>query len=358
MTNERSSQPLRVPFGFRGGVLYEPRQVENGKRCDCVCPACKRPLIARQNVATPHFAHAPGEDCARGLETAVHLAAKQLVAERMVLALPPVRCWIPGGFGERDGFEELEGSRLARLSGVRLEPWSDGIRPDIIAIENGVELLVEIAVTHFCDGRKVGSIVGRKISGIEFDLSTARQSMNFEVLAQMLFRVPSDGYWLYHPRIEEHRARVLAERERRFEERSVLEQNVTQRYSSYCELPDAEKLRRNIKKAGLTQRQSRALTAYVSGDTFYVKDWLVWQTAILAYVANNCDESAKNRQPPVVVFQDIEWWLSNLFETRFTSELEYSAIWNYLVHLESLGLLKREISVSRTFGILMRPSEM
>jgi len=79
---------LLVPFGMSDGTLFEPLQVPNGKACGCVCPACQRPLIARQNHATPHFAHAPGEYCAKAFETAVHLAAKQLIADRQALRLP------------------------------------------------------------------------------------------------------------------------------------------------------------------------------------------------------------------------------------------------------------------------------
>ena len=60
----RLTSQLRVPFGLAGGRLFE---------CDCVCPGCKRPVIAKQGSKTPHVAHEPDEDCAYGLETAVHL---------------------------------------------------------------------------------------------------------------------------------------------------------------------------------------------------------------------------------------------------------------------------------------------
>jgi len=83
---------LLVPFGLKDDKLYEPKptQVENGKACGCVCPACKKPLVAKQNAKTPHFAHAQDENCSRGLETAVHLAVKQIIAEKMEVRLPAV----------------------------------------------------------------------------------------------------------------------------------------------------------------------------------------------------------------------------------------------------------------------------
>lgn len=81
---------LLVPFGLKDDKLYEPTQVLNGKACGCVCPACKKPLWAKQNAKTPHFAHAQDENCSRGLETAVHLAVKQIIAEKLMVRLPAV----------------------------------------------------------------------------------------------------------------------------------------------------------------------------------------------------------------------------------------------------------------------------
>jgi competence CoiA-like predicted nuclease len=94
--------PLRVPFGLRDGLLYEPRQVSNGKACGCICPGCQHPLVAKQNAQTPHFAHAPGEDCNNGTETAIHLAAKQLIAERMEVSIPAVVLHLSGGYGVKE----------------------------------------------------------------------------------------------------------------------------------------------------------------------------------------------------------------------------------------------------------------
>lgn len=84
------SQAVRVPFGYcvADGRMYAPREVPLGKRCGCICPACKDELIARHEInghKTPHFSHDSGADCANGLETAVHLAAKQLIEQEKLL---------------------------------------------------------------------------------------------------------------------------------------------------------------------------------------------------------------------------------------------------------------------------------
>ena len=110
---------LRVPFGLQGGRLYEPLQVPNGQACDCVCPGCHRPLIARQNAKTPHFAHAPGEDCAHALETAVHLAAKQIITDRRELRLPAVKYLNP--YTGNTVAKTIYAERIIKLDAVTME---------------------------------------------------------------------------------------------------------------------------------------------------------------------------------------------------------------------------------------------
>jgi competence CoiA-like predicted nuclease len=71
--------------------MYEPRQVPLGKACGCICPSCKSPLVAKNalnNHRIPHFAHASGENCVHGRESAIHLAAKQLIEEHHKLYIP------------------------------------------------------------------------------------------------------------------------------------------------------------------------------------------------------------------------------------------------------------------------------
>ncbi|MEC8880010.1 MAG: competence protein CoiA family protein [Pseudomonadota bacterium] len=50
-----------IPFGLRvnDDYLVDVSHVERGRRCRCICPSCKTPLIARQgDKKTWHFAHA------------------------------------------------------------------------------------------------------------------------------------------------------------------------------------------------------------------------------------------------------------------------------------------------------------
>ena len=53
---------LRIPFGKSkiDGELVDVHDVPNGLACDCVCPSCETPLVAKNqgNDRVWHFSHA------------------------------------------------------------------------------------------------------------------------------------------------------------------------------------------------------------------------------------------------------------------------------------------------------------
>ena len=71
-------------------------EAENGLKCGCVCPICGAALIAKQgNVVAHHFTHASGDECQHAVETALHLAAKDILAVRKEIVLPAVEAHFP-----------------------------------------------------------------------------------------------------------------------------------------------------------------------------------------------------------------------------------------------------------------------
>ena len=81
----------RLTYGLREGILVSVLDVPRGKACECVCPACGDVLVAKRGtVVQPHFAHDSGSECSAALETALHLGAKQILAEMRQIVLPAV----------------------------------------------------------------------------------------------------------------------------------------------------------------------------------------------------------------------------------------------------------------------------
>ena len=203
-----SDSGSRVPFGLKSGKMFEPRQVPLGKDCGCVCPGCDRRLVAKhclKGKVIPHFAHQPGENCQYGRESAIHLAAKQLIEEHHKLYIPKlsVQIYVVDDMGyEHNPSKTLISAGLRSFSKVRLEQNISNFRPDlIVTTNNGTELLVEIAVKHFADESKVAKIINHGLPCIEIDASKVALH-GFDELAKLLFEELSNRVWLHHPSIE------------------------------------------------------------------------------------------------------------------------------------------------------------
>lgn len=105
---------LKNPFGLRNGniiMIEDILQSERGKACNCVCPACKGPFIARLgDKRTHHFAHS-GEGCDE--EIAFLMGMYRLVQEYILgttVRLPEVAVYWRNNeteFTERNFFERI-----------------------------------------------------------------------------------------------------------------------------------------------------------------------------------------------------------------------------------------------------------
>lgn len=156
------------------GRVRSVDEVDRGLSCECVCPACGERVLARQGeVREWHFAHASGADCAAGAESALHLAAKQVLLESGGMVLPAMS--VSESITLPDG-------RMGRGTASRNEVWVDfssvqveqpvgTIKPDVMAVLGRTMLFVEIAVTHFIDADKQAVIDQLGVPTVEVDLS-------------------------------------------------------------------------------------------------------------------------------------------------------------------------------------------
>lgn len=348
------SSQLRVPFGLAGDRLYEPLQVQNGKMCGCVCPGCKRPVIAKQGSQTPHFAHEPGKDCAYGLETAVHLAAKQIISDRQEVRLPALLYQSPflnGG---------LLGNGLTStiaLDSVVLEHWLGDMRPDIMVSKDCQDYLVEIAVTHFVDDIKQAKILARQTPTFEIDASSIKNDLTFESLTDLLYSGPYFAQWLYHPRLVElaeqaqkaHQERLaatqaaqLAAQQLEFRQRAQERTERFERLKKYRDLSAQQKLERNLRVLAIDKDKLERLTIFVPLENSFCVHRNVWQSAVLVYITQS--ERLKGRQKHMLhgihsgLCTD---WLNEVFTVKLpVANGDRIAVWKYFKHLEGLGILQ------------------
>ena len=131
-------------------------EVPNGKQCGCFCKECGGELVAKNNgkIKVHHFAHANGNDSIKCSQTALHLLAKEIIAEEKLVPIP------------RKGKIEFYSADK-----VELEKSLGNIIPDIFVTVKGRPFMVEILVTHAVDDDKLGKIKEHRISCVEIDLA-------------------------------------------------------------------------------------------------------------------------------------------------------------------------------------------
>lgn len=176
-----------LDFGLdHTGRMRGVREVEQGLACNCVCPGCGRPLVAKKGpVRGHHFAH-QGESCTTGAETALHRMAKQIVADERRL-LEPGR----------------DTPTVFRDAALPDEMYWPGRRPDVVLWSESMTVHVEVTVTHRCGPEKLDGIVRKGIPTLELDLSTAyrrgRLGWTIEQLTDRLIHDPGIRRWLHLP---------------------------------------------------------------------------------------------------------------------------------------------------------------
>ena len=85
---------LRNPFGLQNGqiiMIDDIDKAHNGSKCNCVCPACKEPFIARMGDKNQHhFAHSgKGCDEINAYMTGLYMLLSEYLTSNN-LYLPPV----------------------------------------------------------------------------------------------------------------------------------------------------------------------------------------------------------------------------------------------------------------------------
>ena len=191
------TKKIKVPYGIRNGKSLHITEVENGLGCNCVCIGCGTTLIAKTNHKTPHFAHYSSEQCEHALETSLHLIAKEIIVSSGGLFLPALQFMPPVNITESKKIY-LEQPRLYNLDSAVKEIDMGSIVPDILVDSQGMQILVEIYVTHKVDEAKLKKIRGLDISAIEIDLSKCSREFSREELKQRLIHDISCKKWLWH----------------------------------------------------------------------------------------------------------------------------------------------------------------
>lgn len=180
---------ISLPCGINeNGNLVYIDNAKNGLDCNCFCPACKQPLVAK-NAGTKrehHFAHFSVVECEHAYQTALHYMAKDLFLEMQYLTF--IKNNVPVQY---------------KIDNVELECKVNEIIPDILVTCDGKRFIVEIFVTHAVDDIKKQKIRDLKFSAIEIDLSRFRNEkmIDKDLLRQELSNTKNYS-WIYDADID------------------------------------------------------------------------------------------------------------------------------------------------------------
>ena len=199
------TQPL-LTYGLSPEGLKNILEVDNGLACNCVCPKCKDPLVAKNkesNKKAPHFAHSADNDCVGAYETALHILAKEVLAETRKIRVPDF-------FYENDSniidsfFEE---GRIVQFEKISIEEKISEANFNAVVIADAVgyvsdrKVIIEFAVTHFIDSEKHKKLEGLNIPCIEINLKN--QTLDRKALQEFMLDVSNEISWIINPKLKE-----------------------------------------------------------------------------------------------------------------------------------------------------------
>ena len=168
------------------GNLVHVDSVPNGNGCDCICPCCKKELCAKNggDQRIHHFAHLGGADCANGIESALHLMAKDILQKVKSIRLPAIA--------------NVCKSKLLHLDKVDIEVYdeSTALRPDCVGRYGDKIIWIEFKRTHAVDKKKKGKIISKRIDCIEIDLNGCE--LDPRKVEDLLLNQRENRIWIYN----------------------------------------------------------------------------------------------------------------------------------------------------------------
>lgn len=191
-----------------------------GLKCNCVCYRCGRTLVARKgDVLEHHFAHysdpagthQSGDyycDVEKANESALHLMAKQIIAQELAIRVPkklisPEEANVDWFMREIDArFEPYtyQESKLITALSVDLEVHLNGFTPDVLIKTERGELLVEICVSHKVSEEKMERVREYNTAMLEIDLSGYLDApITREELRDIIINKKTCKHWRYYP---------------------------------------------------------------------------------------------------------------------------------------------------------------
>lgn len=235
-----------VHISYFSQLPDEEKGKYRGLKCNCICAACKRSLVAKMGeVKAPHFAHYVEKgtilDCSaqKANESGLHQMAKEIVKESTYINLPAIEIEAEYDLSRNVNDEKqceplhIKDKQTWRFSSAEVEKTCKGFTPDVYLHGEKTDLLVEIMVTHPVGDEKKERVKQVGLPMIQIDISDIYNDLegfSKETLRRELIDSVEHKDWIYNSLIDAGKeqikrryielqdARIRKEQERRIKE--------------------------------------------------------------------------------------------------------------------------------------------
>lgn len=334
------------------------------------------PLVAKkgeQNVW--HFAH-DGLACATGAETALHLMAKQILADERSIQLPAVETSLSAidALGKLQTVSTiLAGPANVKYGMVEVEVTRDNRRPDAVASGGDVKVehRIEVFVRHAVDSVKASELEALDCACYEICLNDVSVQTTIAELRDAVIAAPHRIRWISYPGLAAAR-RALAPKlkglldgaaQRKIEQDAhsaavyaSLEEEDRQEKADWArqvreqKQKEQKRVRANASFRSASEEEKRAflhsklrlpagpvpsiLNKRVGGDTSFGVDRDLWQADIF----RKCIFGGARRE--LALESVLDWMrLRYAISSEFPNAANI-ALWKYFSFLEDLGFVR------------------
>ena len=177
-------EEVSLQFARQGDNIVHISEVSKGLACNCICEECDSKLIARKGkVRQHHFAHHEKSDCKGAWETLTHEKAKEVIIEEGYINVP-----------KPDSIDLVP----VHFETVEPEVSIGSYRADVVGThKSGKRLVIEIAVTHSCESKKIQYFEEEKISSIEIYMNDLHSVLSLEEFKEYVLS-SAQRIWIFN----------------------------------------------------------------------------------------------------------------------------------------------------------------
>ncbi len=388
-----TGEPVHISYFSQ--LPGEEKGKYRGLKCNCICAACKRSLVAKMGeVKAPHFAHYVEKgtilDCSaqKANESGLHQMAKEIVKESTYINLPAIEIEAEYDLSRNVNDEKqceslhIKDKQTWHFSSAEVEKTCKGFTPDVYLHGEKTDLLVEIMVTHPVGDEKKERVKQIGLPMIQIDISDIYNNLegfSKETLRRELIDSVEHKEWIYNrlkgeKNVERLKARnrereiefqkgqperlrkYQEERERETWRKAIRLKNDKDYYLSYSTrlVNDGQALE-EINKLGICNLKFLEigdipfyLNIPVFGEMAFNCDRRIWQTILFEnFIYRRKENSVLQPKKVYFYFGNVQrdwlnWNFVHFWKNKFPEKnLLRCALEEYMIHLSGLGFIDR-----------------